>query len=140
MSVSVYNYLYSTATTHNHVSHSGFIKGIPQETLKKDNIYFLQLQENPTNISLACYCSVYTSKWQTHEMDTWINTLYTYPVNCVDNDHECNPKDTTYISPGNKSNGLYVFLNRTFTITETTVLMCFSSIEREVVIVSIRGM
>ena len=73
-------------------------------------------------------------------MDTWINTLYTYPVKCVDNDHECNPKDITYISPINKSNGLYVFLNRTFTITETTVLMCFSSVEREVVIISLQGM
>ena len=123
-----------------YISSSGFIKGIPEDTLKKDNIYFLQLKEKPAQISLACYCSVYTSKWQTHEMDSWKITLYTYPVKCVDNDNECNPKDITYISPINKSNGLYVFLNRTFTITETTVLMCFSSVDREVVIISLQGM
>ena len=123
-----------------YISSSGFIKGIPEDTLKKDNIYFLQLKEKPAQISLACYCSVYTPKWQTLQMDSWKITLYTYPAKCVDNDHECNPKDITYISPINKSNGLYVFLNRTFTITETTVLMCFSSVEREVVIISLQGM
>ena len=130
-----YNYIYIF-----HSSHSGFIEGIPQEALKKDNIYLLQLQEKPAQISLACYCSVYTPQWQTHEMDTWKTTNYNSPVKCVDNENECNPKDTTYITPINKSNGLYVFLNRTFTIIETTVLMCFSSFQRQILIVSLQGM
>ena len=42
---------------------------------QKDNIYLLQLQEKPAQISLACYCSVYTHngklmKWTLGKLQT----------------------------------------------------------------------
>ena len=110
--------------------------------MNRNNTYLLRLQEKHAKITLSCKCPVFTPNWQIHEMKTWKTTNYNYPVKCVDNDHECNPKDITYISPANKSNGLYVFLNRTFTITETTALMCISDVQKEfkVLFVSLQGL
>ena len=119
---------------------SGKISNIPEGTMRNGDVYLLKMlknQTNPVQLTLTCSCSLYGPKWQSHTMQSWRTTTIKSPVHCTNKTKPCNPY-ISYIS--SESKDLYVYLNHTFTITETTVLMCYSSHNREVLVVSVEGM
>ncbi len=130
--------------THKTVSHciflfdTGKIMRLPSIAYKKGDMYFIEQETDKLHLTLECRCTLYTPKWEQYTMSTRSRDNPTDPMQCLKNEKNCSP--TSYISKTNQADGFYLYQVSTFEITEHTVLSCSSFREREVVIVSIKGM
>ena len=121
---------------------TGFIEGIPNDATSNGNLHTLRRQSHSLDLSLMCKCSLRSPKWEVWHLETGIiDEPILSPVNCVNGTNSCSPP-TTYITQSNKSNGLNVYINYTFHITETSVVLsCYSRYnEKTVLVVTLEGM
>lgn len=114
----------------------GTIEGIPEEAAKAGNVHMLLSSERQLTLELTCKCSLYIPQWHTRKLEVANSDKFIpKPVQCINGTKPCN-SNIDYIGKENKSDGLYVFITENFTITENTALMCFSNVDREILIVS----
>lgn len=118
--------------------YAGSVIGLPDDTQRRGNVYFLRYNVPSVELSLQCRCTVSTPSWVQYKLqnDTFTNAL-PRSVECVKNGTECSPK-RYIILPSQVEPGFYLYQNYTFRINEPTVLLCSSTNEKLTVVVNVQ--
>lgn len=115
---------------------AGFIDGLPDDAVSKGNVHTLRKQASNVKLNLKCSCSSLSPQWYLHHLKSdSTNTPIISDILCVNNSMPCNDPNTEYISKDNISNGLFVYNISNFTITESTVVSCYSTQKNGAVLV-----
>ena len=114
--------------------HVGSITGLSEGASRGGNVHIVQLH-TPTEILLSCRCSIYQPLWQVYHMGS----------HSISNSFNGNVSCTNFTNGGKKCDRDIAFLHehtadielRTdnlFVINQSTIIMCYSSLVREIVV------
>ena len=113
----------------------GYIDGLPDEVARKGNVYIGQ-SDSPVNLLLSCKCSIYQPLWQVYYIDSHkLSSPFNGNVTCTNTTSgaKC-ADDIAFIHEPTPE--LLLQTNNLFSINQSMVVMCYSSIYRDILIFS----
>ena len=114
---------------------------MPENWERIGNVILVKSENDTIELSLTCRCSIFQPVWQVYEVDSDdLQERFTGDLRCINEsnpvDNNCD-KETRYL--GQETPNVFLLNSYNFIISQTTALMCFSDINRQVVIISVSG-
>ena len=102
--------------------YAGAISGLPEKNTPDATVTIIRVN-NVTSLRLSCRCSLHSPMWSVMRLEDWQTEQVSGPIGCEENGGDCTPKARSFIAQ--QSDGLFTYIDHTFTINQTTVLKCY---------------